>query len=320
MRTLVVGGAGFIGSHLVDALIDGGEDVLVVDNLFLGKKENVNPKAEFVWMDVFTTPDRLDFLFDHREIETVFNLAVLPLPHSLIYPHNNFKVNVGIVENLCRCLQEGKYKRLIHFSSSEVYGSAQYEPMCEKHPIEPSTPYAASKAAGDFFCLSYVKTFGCDITIIRPFNNYGPRQNAGSYAGVIPITIERVLSGKVPLIYGNGEQTRDYIYVADTARAAVMIKQARENNKIKKGEVINIGSGHDIKIGWLIREIARWITKTDVPIQMEPARPGDVMRHLSNCLKAKDLIGFQHQIGMKEGLEKTVNWLINDFWRKEDSK
>jgi UDP-glucose 4-epimerase len=300
----VAGGAGFIGSHLVDALIEEGHKVTVVDNLFLGKRSNVRKEALFVEMDVVSEVPRLDFLLKTEKIDIVYNLAVMPLPHSLIFPSKNISENIQIVQNLCETLRENRYGRLIHFSSSEVYGSAQREYMDEKHPIEPSTPYAASKAAGDLICLSYWKTFGCNISIIRPFNNYGPRQNAGSYAGVIPLTINRVLAGEAPVLFGDGLQTRDYVYVEDTVRAAVLLKDRGDLS----GEVINVGSGHDIQIGWLIEEIIMLMNPKDKGIQMKPGRPGDVRRHIANTFKAKDLLGFEHKTGMEEGLKKTIEW------------
>lgn len=317
MKILVVGGAGFIGSHLVDSLVLKGHDVFVADNLFLGKRSNISKLND----DRFFNIDASDFekLFrifcEIGKVDLVYNLAVMPLSHSIDCPHINVDSNIKIVNNLCCLLQEYHYSRLIHFSSSEVYGSAQYEPMCEKHPIEPSTPYAAAKAAGDFICLSYVKTFGCDISIIRPFNNYGPRQNSGSYAGVIPLTINRILNGESPIIYGDGQQTRDYIYVEDTVKAAIILSEKED----AKGEIFNIASGHDVSIEWLVKKIQELIGKRNIipeyskvySILYEPERPGDVRRHIANTLKAKDVLGFQHEISMREGLEKTIDWYIN---------
>jgi UDP-glucose 4-epimerase len=309
MKILVVGGAGFIGSHLVDALIIEGHEVSVADNLFLGKEENI-PIGVHNYQINASDFEELRWVFAEQKSKIVFNLAVLPLPHSLISPHVNVTTNIEIVNNLCSLLQEGKYKRLIHFSSSEVYGTSQYEPMCEKHPLEPTTPYAASKAAGDFICMSYVKTFGCDITIVRPFNTYGPRQNAGSYAGIIPLTINRILKGEAPVIYGDGEQTRDYIYVKDIVRAAMMLMKRDD----LKGEIFNIGSGHDVSIHWLVFAIMSLLEEkgySPKPIWQEPARPGDVRRHIANVLKAKDILGFSHEISMAEGLQKTIDWYLN---------
>ncbi|MDD5053439.1 MAG: NAD-dependent epimerase/dehydratase family protein [Sulfuricurvum sp.] len=305
MKIMVVGGAGFIGSHLADGLVKAGHAVSVVDNLFLGKRENLPDTVEFYKVDA-SLYHRMYAAIIAVKPDVIFNLAVLPLPHSLVDPYRNVEANIRIVNNLCCLLQQGKYYgRLIHFSSSEVYGSAQYEPMCEKHPIEPSTPYAASKAAGDFICSSYIKTFGCDITIIRPFNNYGERQNGGSYAGVIPLTIQRLREGKVPIIYGSGKQTRDYIYVGDTVRAAQMVLGRDDLG----GQIFNIASGHDVSIGWIIQEIQE-LMGTDEKVLYQPERAGDVRRHIANTLRAKDILHFEHKIGMKEGLKKTIDWYL----------
>jgi UDP-glucose 4-epimerase len=301
-RILVIGGAGFIGSHLVDALIEEENRVIVIDNLFLGQRQNVNRSAVFIELDPIYEKERLRFILTHDKIDLVYNLAVLPLPHSLEYPFKNISDNILLVQILCEELRCGFYKRLIHFSSSEVYGSAQYSPMCESHPIEPSTPYAASKAAGDMICLSYWKTFGCNISIVRPFNNYGPRQNAAGYAGVIPLTINRILDGLPPIIYGDGKQTRDYIHVCDTARAAVLLGE-----QDLPGEVINVASGHDISIAWLVEKIVV-LMKGSHSIIFAPERPGDVRRHIANTLKAKDLLDFEHVIGMEAGLRETIDW------------
>ena len=310
-KIMVVGGAGFIGSHLVDALVKDGHDVAVMDNLFLGKEENIPKEADCYIADASNNIE-LSLAITEQQPDVIFNLAVLPLPHSLEHPHQNIYSNIQIVNNLCSQLRRKAYKRLIHFSSSEVYGSAQYEPMCEKHPIEPSTPYAASKAAGDFICMSYSKTFGDDISIIRPFNNYGPRQNAGSYAGIIPLTINRILRKKDPIVYGDGNQTRDYIYVGDTVRAAMMLLKRDDLT----GQIFNIASGHDISIKWLVDEIAEIIqSETGEPVkptQYLKERPGDVRRHIANTLKAKDILGFEHKTGMEEGLRKTINWYLDN--------
>jgi UDP-glucose 4-epimerase len=309
-KVMVVGGAGFIGSHLVDALIEEGAIVCVVDNLFLGKADNVNPSAVFAYVDACNFSQLISVVKSFRP-DLIYNLAVKPLPHSLKNPVGNIECNIKIVQNLCEVVRGSSCNQLIQFSSSEVYGSAQYEPMCENHPWKASTPYAASKAAGDMICLSYVRTFGCNISILRPFNNYGPRQNAGSYAGIIPLTIERIKKGENPIIYGDGEQTRDYIYVEDTARAAMMMGKRDD----LAGEVFNIASGHDYSVNWLVQEIMSLMEEQNYPdmhpIKMESARPGDIRRHIANVLKAKDVLGFEHTTPMDEGLRKTVKWYLS---------
>ena len=199
---LVTGGAGFIGSHLVDALIEERpKNLVVVDNLFLGKRDNLEDairnysNLHFFIEDAGNVQVMKDIL-DEYDIDVVFNLAVIPLPKSLEDPAWAIAENIKITTNICELGRVGYYKQLIHFSSSEAYGTAIKVPMTEEHPYVPSTPYAASKVASDYIALSYFTTFGVKVIIVRPFNNYGPRQNEGSYAGIIPIVIKKVNKGK----------------------------------------------------------------------------------------------------------------------------
>jgi UDP-glucose 4-epimerase len=175
--------------------------------------------------------------------------------------------------------------------------------MDEKHPLGPSTPYAASKAAGDLIVLSYYRTFGTDCAIIRPFNNYGPRQNEGSYAGVIPLTIKRILKDEAPVIYGDGKQTRDYIYVTETARMAIEIYK----NENTRGRVVNIGSGKETSILTVVKLIMK-LLNCGKEIEFEPARPGDVRRHIANIYLAEDILGFTQEISFEDGMKMTVDW------------
>jgi UDP-glucose 4-epimerase len=304
MKVMVIGGAGFIGSHVVDALVADGNEVAVVDNLFLGRKENINERAEFLCVDA-ANPLELKLALTRFRPTIVYNLAVLPLPHSIAHPHLNVTDNIQIVLNLLDAQDSQWFQRLIHFSSSEVYGSALYTPMCENHPLESSTPYAASKAACDLICLSYHRTFGNSVTIIRPFNNYGPRQNDASYAGIIPLTINRIKDGDLPVILGDGSQTRDFIYVKDTARAALMLLDRPDLD----GEIINVASGKDVSIYWLVQKIQSLMCK-EGEIEYRSERPGDVHRHIANVLKAKDLLGFEPIVSMEEGLKNTVEFYL----------
>lgn len=227
---LVTGAFGFIGSHLVDKLIEEEPNRIIASGTcFLGKKENLKQANDFSNVEVLeadvSNPREVRSIFKNNKIEVVFNLAVVPLPASLIKPAYVFQKNVNITLNLCEAVREkrkqNKNVTLIHFSSSETYGTAKYIPMDENHQLEPTTPYAASKAASDQLVLSYYRTFNIDAAILRPFNNYGPRQNAGKYAGLIPLTIGRIIKEKDIIINGDGNQTRDWIYVEDTAKAAI---------------------------------------------------------------------------------------------------
>lgn len=308
---LVTGGAGFIGSHLVDHLIfEDPENLVVVDNLFLGKDENLNdakdlfPSLKIYHNDISKT-DEIKSIIQKESIDVVFNLAVIPLPASLERPAWTFTHNNDMTLSMCELAKEGYYKTLIHFSSSEAYGNSISGPMDENHPLNGTTPYAASKAACDLLILSYISTFGIDASIIRPFNNYGPRQNEKSYAGLIPITIKRILQGEPPIIFGDGKQTRDYLYVTDTARAAIKIY----NNPNTRGRVLNIASGREVSIVYLVKLISEYLGfKKD--IIYDPNRPGDVRRHIANIYLAEDLIGFKPSIAFEEGLKNTVEWYV----------
>ena len=209
---LVTGGAGFIGSHLVDRIVkEAPEKVIIVDNFFLGKQRNIgqalkNENVKLYYQDAAHYEKMLN-IFEVEGVDVVFNLAVIPLLTSHELPKITCEDNINITLTSLELLRKGYYETLIHCSSSEAYGTAVTIPMDEKHPLNPTTPYAASKAASDLLVMSYRSTFGIDMSIARPFNNYGPRQNEGSYAGVIPITIKRILS--LSLIHIS-EPTRPY--------------------------------------------------------------------------------------------------------------
>jgi len=305
---MVLGGCGFIGSHLVDTLIiEKPKEIVVVDNMFLGKESNLkeakqNFDALRLYKENVEDFDVMKNIMKTHNPDVVFNLAVLPLPYSLEHPKQCNDRNVEMVSTICELQRLGFFKTLIHFSSSEAYGSAQYRPMDDKHPLGPSTPYAASKASGDILALSYHKTFGNDISVLRPFNNYGPRQNEGSYAGVIPLTIQRIMQGESPIIQSDGTQTRDFIYATDTAKMAIEMYKREV-----AGEVINVGGGAEISIKYLV-ELIMDLMDCNKDIQYEPARAGDVKRHIANIYKAEDLLDFKQTISFEEGMKNTVDW------------
>ncbi len=308
---LVTGGAGFIGSHLVDQLIrEKPSNLVVVDNFFLGKESNLNEaKLSYPQLKVYHQ-DASDYeamkdIVQSEDIQVVFNLAVVPLPASLERPAWTYGQNNNITLCWCELARETYFDTLIHFSSSEVYGSCRYAPMDENHPLNPTTPYGASKAASDLLVLSFIKTFSIDAAIIRPFNNYGPRQNKGNYAGVIPLTIERILSGEAPVIYGDGEQIRDYIYVTETAEATIEIY----NHENTRGKVINIATGSEITVNQLVGLIAQHMGY-DKAIAYEEERPGDVRRFIASIGLAQDLINFKPGINLEEGMKLTIEWYM----------
>jgi len=309
---LVTGGAGFIGSHLVDRLIrDEPSRITVVDNFFLGNMDNladaltVRPDLEIIRVDASDLAAMQDVVTANK-VDTVFDLAMVPLPTSLTYPDWTIRTNVGIATTFCELARRGLVDRLIHVSSSEAYGSARYVPMDENHPHDAITPYAASKSAADHIIESYVQTFNIDATVIRPFNNIGPRQNPGTYAGIVPIIVRRVLAGLPVEIYGDGEQTRDLSYVGDTVELMAQIQASAEC----RGKVLNVATGVETSVNELVRRILGLLDREDHPVIHTDPRPGDVRRHCADVTRLTALIGHEPSALSDESLKKTVDWYV----------
>ncbi len=306
---LVTGGAGFIGSHLVDALLArDAAAVVVVDNLFLGSMENLaqaqrSARLHFYREDAADL-SAMDHLINKHHVEVIFNLATKALLYSFANPEGAYMVNVEIMRTLLYLQRKGAFHTLIHCSSSEAYGSARIFPMDESHPDVPATPYAAGKAAADLMALSYAHTFGNDLTIIRPFNNYGPRQNKDrGLEAVIPLTAARLMRGEAPAIYGDGEQTRDFIFVEDTVAGLLAAYQA----PAARGQVINLASGKELSIASVIKGICSYFNY-EGKIEYREARPADVRRHRGDIQRAHAVLGFAPKVSFEEGLKKTLDW------------
>lgn len=303
---LVTGGAGFIGSHLVDRLLlEGVKELIVVDNLFVGSEENLKDalsKGAILYKDDIEITSSLDYIFEKHNIDIVFNCATKALNYSFVNPKNAFDTNVNGVLNILEHQRKGHFKTLIHFSTSEVYGSAVYEPMDEAHPIKPTTTYAAGKAAADIAVHSWVNMFDLDAFIVRPFNNYGPRQNYKGYlAGIIPITAYRILKGISPEIHGTGSQSRDFIYVLDTVDAIIKLYPL-----MQKAQSINISTDGQISMKDVIEKIAH-LMKYEGEILKKPARGADVECHNASNAKVKSMIDYQ-LTSFEDGLSKTIEW------------
>ena len=305
-KILITGAAGFIGSHLADRVIaEGAAQVIMVDNLFVGKMANIagaiSNGAIFIKDDI-ELEGTLDYIIGQYEIDIVFHCATKALNYSFINPLNAFMTNVQMMKNLLELQRKGAFKTLCHFSSSEVYGSAVYEPMDENHPYKATTTYAAGKAAADTMLFSYVNQYNLDAFMMRPFNNYGPRQNSeGPLAGIIPITARRILTGTSPEIHGTGEQSRDFIYVFDTVDAVM-----RLYDKLGRGEAVNISTNGQISVNDLVDAIVKEL-KYDGEIVKKPARGADVMCHNASNGKMKGLIEFE-PTPFEKGLKETLNW------------
>jgi UDP-glucose 4-epimerase len=283
-KVVVTGGSGFIGGHLMDAIKK--EKPYSLTNVDLDQRYDL------------TKIGKITAALEGKDV--VFHLATLPLISSLTNPYlvANEIYSMGLV--LCELCRQGVFKTLIIVSSSEAYGSAKYEPMDEKHPLDPTTPYAAAKASADLVALSYFKTFGIDLAIARPFNNYGPRQ---PLLGVIPKTIESCLKGKNPIVNGDGEQIRDFIYVKDTVQAIIDVYR----NQQTRGKVINIASNNPVKIYDLVCLIME-LSGFKGRVQFEDARVSDVKVHYADITLAKMFINLKPQYTIEKGLKETIAW------------
>ena len=305
-NVMVTGGAGFIGSHLVDRLIrEGVREVVVIDNLFLGCEENIADalrQGAVFYKDDAEFASSLEYIFNHHNIDIVFNAATKALNYSFVNPKNAFSTNVNVILNLLELQRRKAFGTLCHFSTSEVYGTAIYEPMDEKHPINPTTAYAAGKAAADIAVQSYVRMFDLDAFIVRPFNNYGPRQNYKGYlAGVIPITAWKILNGMPPEIHGTGNQTRDFIYVLDTVDAIIKLF-----GKVSAGDSVNISTDGQISIKDVIIKVSE-VLGYQGEILCKEARKSDVQCHNASNVKIKSMIEYR-LTPFEKGLQQTLEW------------
>jgi len=309
---LVTGGAGFIGSHLVDAIIaEGAKEVVIVDNLFLGCEENIRDalsKGAIFYNEDIEFETSVSYIFERHDIDIVFNCATKALNYSFVNPANAFDTNVRGVLNLLEQQRKGHFKTLCHFSTSEVYGTAVYEPMDEKHPKAPTTTYAAGKAAADLAVESYVNMFDVDAFIVRPFNNYGPRQNHKGYmAGIIPITARRILTKESsPEIHGTGTQSRDFIYVTDTVKAVIQLFPV-----MTSGDCVNISTDNCYSMAEVIDKVCQFYNFDDEIIQ-KPARGADVLCHIASNEKVKSMISYD-LTSFEEGLAETLCWYKKVF-------
>ncbi len=237
----------------------------------------------------------------------VIHMAVQCLRVSLAEPDLVHDVNATGTLNALRAAREAGVARFVYCSSSEVYGSAvdAHEPMGEEHPLLPTTPYGASKAAGELYTDSFFRSFGMATTVVRPFNTYGPRSHAkGPYGEVIPRFVARVQAGLPPVIFGDGEQTRDFTYVEDTARGLV----AAALSERAVGQTVNIARGREVSMNELARAVARVLGRPDIEPQHDAPRPADVRRHSARTTRAESLLGYRAEIDLDEGLRRYVEW------------
>ena len=305
-KVLLTGGAGFIGSHLADVLAQRNE-LLVVDDLSVGDRDNLSraealPQVRFERADVC---DREAMGRLCRDVDVVFHLAISCLRTSLANPWLNHDTNAGGSLAVALAARDAEVERLVYVSTSEVYGSAQTTPMAESHPLHPTTVYGASKLAGEHYALACWRTWGLPVVVVRPFNNYGPREPwQGARAEVIPRFILQLEAGRQPVVYGDGSQTRDFTFVEECAAG---IARAAACDALV-GRAVNVAFGREVSIAEIARHLAALLGRPELePVYAEP-RPGDVLRHFADTRLAREAFGWKPEVDIETGLSRTVDW------------
>ncbi|KKR51382.1 MAG: UDP-glucose 4-epimerase [Candidatus Curtissbacteria bacterium GW2011_GWA1_40_16] len=299
MNILVTGGAGFIGSHVTKLLLDSGHEVVVVDNLSCGKRENVDSRAQFIEADIRSIPDHA-----FKNVDSVIHMAgLIIVPESVEDPIKYADNNVIGTIDLLESMRKNDVKKIIFSSSACVYGTPATLPIKEDAPVHPDNPYGASKASIEAFLQAYNANFNFDVTILRYFNPYGPGEMHEPETHAIPNFIKAALAKKPIPLYWNGGQVRDFIYIEDLARAHVdVINQTGFN-------IFNIGTEKGVVVKDVLEEIFN-IVGYEVPINDLGKRPGDVQANYASSEKLKKAVGWQAKVSLKEGLKKTI-----DFYR-----
>jgi UDP-glucose 4-epimerase len=299
LRILVTGGAGFIGSHLVKALVKAGHSVRILDNFSTGSLENLGDIAGSVELVVGDVRSYDVVEKAVKGVDAVIHLAALiDVAESIEKPDLYFDVNARGTYNIAKACKGVSV--LVFASTCAVYGEPVKLPVAEDHPIAPKSPYAATKVAGEAFIQAYSNLYDYRYAILRLFNVYGPKQSK-AYAGVIIEFIKRVSRGEPPIIFGDGEQTRDFIHVGDVV-SAVMRVLTNE----KAWGVFNIGSGKPVTINQLAKLILKLMNREDLEPVYAPPRPGDIRHSVADIAKARKVLGFEPRISLEEGVKRLV--------------
>jgi nucleoside-diphosphate-sugar epimerase len=307
-RVLVTGGAGFIGSHLVDRLLRDGHDVVVLDNLSTGRRENLAEAADAVEFVEGDIRDLDAIRAAIRGADVVYHQAALPsVPRSIEAPADSHAANATGTLNVLIAAREADVRRVVYASSSSVYGDTPTLPKREEMAPSPLSPYAVSKLAGELYCRVFHHVYGLETVALRYFNVFGPRQAPDSaYAAVIPLFIQKLLDGRVPRIFGDGEQTRSFAYVADVVDANVRAAVSEG----AAGRAINIAGKERISINDLDRALRDAVPAAPRgPADYGPPRPGDVRHSYADLSAAEELLGYSPRTSLAEGLRRTVEWL-----------
>lgn len=307
--TLVTGGAGFIGSHIAAALLANGARVRVLDDLSTGHRENLDEIGElggdldFIHGSVADEALLAEVL---EGVEVVFHEAAIPsVPRSVEAPRNTHVACVDGTFSLLMAARDAGVKRLVYAASSSAYGDQPTLPKSEDMQPQPLSPYAVAKLVGEYYCQVFNRVYGLETVALRYFNVFGPRQDPGSqYSGVVSRFISALASGETPVIFGDGEQSRDFTYI-DNVVAANLSAAVAPN---AAGKVINVANGKRVTLNELLHELKQLTDKTDVTAEYRDPRVGDVRHSLADITMARELLGYESKVDLREGLQRTLDW------------
>jgi UDP-glucose 4-epimerase len=303
MRVLVTGGAGFIASHIVDELIKLNHHVCIVDNLSAGIEGNINQKAIFYKYSI-TDMEKLKLVFEVEHPEVVIHHAAqINIRTSLSKPSFDAENNIVGTINILECCREFGIRKIIYPSSAAVYGDPKYLPVDENHPIDPISFYGISKHTPEHYIRNYAQLYGLKYTIFRYANVYGIRQDPKGEGGVVSIFIEKLLNNDTAFIFGDGEQTRDFIYVKDIVRANILALHKGDN------ELLNIGTNKAVTVNELFKVIKN-ISGSNVDVIHKEERTGDILHSYLDNKKAQEKLGFRVEINIEDGIRETVQYYM----------
>lgn len=305
-KCLVTGGAGFIGSNLADELLRQGAKVTIIDNLSTGYRENLDDiggSFDFIEADVNDEAAVRNVL---EGVDVVFHQAAVPsVPRSVENPAETHQACVNATFNLLLRSKEAGVRRFVYAASSSAYGDQETLPKVETMRPEPLSPYAAAKLVGEYYCSVFNDVYGLETYSLRYFNVFGPRQDPSSaYSGVISRFIDALMKGGTPVIYGDGEQTRDFTYIANVVQANVKAAQAANGF----GQVMNVANGERVSLNQLLSVLKDITGRTDVQAEYREARRGDVKHSQADNAKAVECLGYEKLVDLEEGLRRTIDW------------
>ena len=313
---LVTGGAGFIGSHIARALVDAGARVRVIDDLSTGSVQNLDEiggELEFINASI---NDAAVLNRALQGVELVFHEAAIPsVPRSVQQPRETHDASVNGTFNLLLAARDAGVRRVIYAASSSAYGDQLESPKVESMRPDPLSPYAAAKLVGEYYCQVFTRSYNLETVSLRYFNVFGPRQDPSSqYSGVISRFILALETGKRPTIFGDGEQTRDFTYVANAVEANMRAAQAPEAS----GNVFNIANGKSISINEVLEVLKRLTGRNEIKADYAPMRIGDVRDSLADLRAAKAVLGYEPKVGLEAGLQLTLDWWKTSRFSRAD--